>query len=79
MQSKICQDGGKALMSYSNRELGQWILRDVLKLHEGELLTYEKLQILGIDSVRIDKINNENYEINFASNGSFENFTAESI
>lgn len=23
MQSKICQDGGKALMSYSNRELGQ--------------------------------------------------------
>lgn len=74
IQSKICQDGGKALMSYSNRELGQWILRDVLKLNEGELLTYEKLQLLGIDSVRIDKIDNENYEINFASNGSFEIF-----
>lgn len=32
------------------------------------------LQILGIDSVRIDKIGDENYEINFASSGSFENF-----
>ena len=68
IQSKICQDGGKALMSYSNRELGQWILRDVLKLKEGELVTYNMLQIL------IDKIGDENYEINFASSGSFENF-----
>lgn len=75
MRSKICQDGGKALMSYSNKELGQWILRDVLRLNEGELLTYNKLQQLGIDSVRIDKIDDNNYEINFASNGSFENFS----
>lgn len=74
MQSKICQDGGKALMSYSNRELGQWILRDVLKLREGELLTYNRLQILGIDSVRIDKIDNSNFEINFAKVGSYEQF-----
>lgn len=61
-------------MSYSNKELGNWILRDVLKLEEGKLLTYERLQILGIDSVRIDKINNELYEINFAKNGSYDNF-----
>jgi hypothetical protein len=74
MQSKVCQDGGKALMSYSNRELGQWILRDVLKLKEGELLTYERLQILGIDSVRIDKIDNSNFEINFSRIGSYEQF-----
>ena len=74
MQSKICQDGGKALMSYSNRELGQWILRDVLRLREGELLTYEKLQILGVDSVRIDKIDHLTYEINFASSGSYDRF-----
>lgn len=74
MKSKICQDGGKALMSYSNKELGEWILREILKLDDGELLTYEKLQILGIDSVRIDKIDDTNFEINFSSNGSFENF-----
>lgn len=74
MKSKVCQDGGKALMSYSNRELGEWILRDVLRLREGELLTYEKLQILGIDSVRLDKIDESTFEINFASNGSHDRF-----
>lgn len=74
MQSKVCQDNNKALMSYSNRELGKWILRDILKLKEGELLTYEKLQILGIDSVRIDKISNSEFEINFAKIGSYEQF-----
>lgn len=65
---------GKALISYSDRELGCWILRDVLKLHEGELLTYEKLQILGVDSVRIDKIDDLTYEINFVSSGSYDKF-----
>lgn len=74
MQSKVCQDNNKSLMSYSNRELGKWILRDILKLKEGELLTYEKLQILGIDSVRIDKISNSEFEINFAKIGSYEQF-----
>lgn len=74
MQSKVCQDGGKALMSYSNKKLGQWILRDVLGLQEDELLTYEKLALLGIDSVRIDKISNSKFEINFSKIGSYENF-----
>jgi hypothetical protein len=74
MKSKVCQDGSKALMSYSNKELGRWILRDVLHLNEGEILTYEKLQILGIDSVRLDKLSNSIYEINFAKNGSFEKY-----
>jgi len=74
MQSKICQDNNKALMSYSNRELGQWILRDVLGLNEGELLTYEKLQTVGIDSVRIDKISEDQFEINFSATGSYDEF-----
>jgi len=72
--SKVCQSNDKALMSYSNKELGKWILRDVLNLKEGELLTYSRLEILGIDSVRIDKINNEHYLINFVKLGSYENF-----
>lgn len=74
MKSKICQDQNKALMSYSNKELGKWILRDVLQLKDGELLNYKKLQFLGIDSVRIDKINNSEFEINFAKTGSYEQF-----
>jgi hypothetical protein len=74
MQSKVCQDNSKALMSYSNKELGKWILRDVLNLNEEELLTYKKLEIIGIDSIRIDKINNSEFEINFSKIGSYEKF-----
>lgn len=74
MKSKVCQENSKALMSYSNKELGEWLLRDVLKLKEGQLLTYEMLQTIGIDSVRIDKYNEYAFEINFAIQGSYENF-----
>jgi hypothetical protein len=74
MKAKVCQDNGKALMSYSNKDLGDWILRKVLRLKEGELLTYQKLQNIGIDSVRIDKISDYEYDINFAKIDSYENF-----
>jgi hypothetical protein len=72
--AKICQEGGKALMTQSNKKLGKLILRDGLKLSIGELATYEKLQLLGIDSVRIDKISDSEFEINFSKNGSYEKF-----
>lgn len=74
LKSKVCQDNSKALMSCSNRELGKWLLRKVLNLEEGELLTYSKLQIIGVDSVRIDKTNEREYEINFATCESYESF-----
>lgn len=48
---KVCQQDGKALMSDPNKALGKWLLRDVLGLRPGELLTYEKLLTIGIDSV----------------------------
>lgn len=79
LHSKICQAGNKALMSYSNKELGQWILRDVLRLKEGELLTYDKLQTIGIDTVRIDKLDDLKYEINFSEISSYEKFLKEKI
>lgn len=69
---KVCQDNSKALMSNPNKALGKWLLRDVLGLKEEELLTYSRLEILGIDSVRIDKIDEENFKINFVSVGSYE-------
>lgn len=56
LSAKICQEGGKALMTNPNEALGQWILRDVLKLEEGELLTYKKLQDVGLDAVVVYKI-----------------------
>jgi hypothetical protein len=77
LKSKLCQDGSKALMSHSNKELGKWILRDVLNLEERELLSYEKLIEIGVDSVRIDKFYNNSYSINFAKIDSYESFINE--
>jgi len=74
LNASVCQQGSKALMTKSNRKLGKLILRDGLMLKEGELATFEKLQLLGIDSVRIQKNNETNYEIDFARCGSFESF-----
>lgn len=61
---KVCQDDGKALMSNPNKDLGQWILRDVLLLQEGELATYDKLLELGIDSVVFER-NKNFYNLDF--------------
>lgn len=74
MSAKVCQDNSKALMSNPNSALGKWLLRDILQLPEGELLTYGKLSDLGIDSVVITKISDEEYKIDFAKSGSYENF-----
>jgi hypothetical protein len=74
LKVKLCQSSSKALMSYSNKELGKWILRDVLNLKHSELLTYDKLQEIGVDSVRIDKLDDLLYEINFSSIGSYEEY-----
>lgn len=48
MSAKVCQDNSKALMSNPNSALGKWLLRDVLNLSERELLTYDKLQAIGL-------------------------------
>ena len=61
-------------MSDPNKALGKWLLRDVLKLEYGELLTIQILEKYGIDSVRIDKIDAENYEINFAKIKAYDDF-----
>ena len=72
--AKVCQQNSKALMSNPNKELGEWLLRDVLNLREKELLTYQKFEILGIDSVKVYKIDEENYFIDFAEIGAYEKF-----
>jgi hypothetical protein len=74
LQAKVCQAGSKALMSNPNKALGKWLLRDVFKLSEGELVTNNTLYTYGIDSVRLDKINDTEYDINFAKLDSYENF-----
>lgn len=73
MSVKVSQADGKALMSQHNADLGKWLLRDILHLRNGELLTYEMLEKVGIDSVEISKTNNE-YYIDFKKVGSYEQF-----
>ena len=77
ISAKICQDGGKALMSNPNKVLGKWLLRDVMNLKEGEVLTYEKLKQLGLDSVIVYKEDDRKYSIDFARSGSYDEFIEE--
>lgn len=74
LNAKLCQENSKALMTNPNKALSDWLLRKILKIKEGDLLTYAKLKILGIDSVRISKISDKNYKIHFSKIGSFEKF-----
>lgn len=74
ISAKVCQEGSKALMSNPNTALGQWILRDVLLLKEGELLTYDKLMDIGLDSVVVYKISDLEYRIDFAKIGLYDSF-----
>ena len=77
LSAKISQEGDKALMTNPNKDLGQWILRDVLHLPEKELLTYQKLAELGIDSVKIIKEDDLKYSIDFCEIGSYDDFAME--
>lgn len=77
LSAKVCQDDNKALMSNPNKALGEWMLRQVLDLKEGELLTYDRLQEIGLDSVVIYKDKEDEYSINFLEMGSYEKFIRE--
>ena len=77
LSAKVCQDNSKALMSNPNSALGQWLLRDVLNLKERELLTYDKLQAIGLDTVVVYKVDSHTYDIDFTRIGSYESFLAE--
>lgn len=81
LSAKICQQGGKALMSNPNSALGEWILRKVLDKPPGELLTMRDLDLYGIDSVKIIATHQNNnagesmYKIVFTNTG-YENYTS---
>lgn len=74
---KVDQQGGKALMSNPNSALGNWILRDILGLKEGILVTKEHLDVIGIDSIKLSKIKNGMYNLDFLKSGSFDTFEEE--
>jgi hypothetical protein len=67
---------GKGLMTYSNKGLGEWLLRKALQLNENQLVTYEMLEKIGYDSVIIYKLNNNEYKIDVLKVNSYEDFKA---
>lgn len=74
LSASMCQQGQKGLMSNPNKALGNWLLRDVFELPEGELITRDTLNIAGIDSAIVEKLSPGRYKIDFASVGKYEQF-----
>jgi hypothetical protein len=75
--AKVCQENGKALMTNPNNALSNWMLRDILNLKEGELLTYNKLIEIGYDSVKITKTPDNKFYIDFTKLDEYELFLEE--
>ena len=61
-------------MTNPNKALSDWILRRVFKLKEGELLTIEKMEELGFDSVIVEKDKKGNFKIDKAKSNSYDDF-----
>lgn len=74
LSAKICQQGGKALMSNPNSDLGEWLLRKILKKKEGSIVTKLDLDTFGFDSIMVvntHKVNDEGlkiFKLEFAEN-----------
>ena len=58
-------------MSNPNIALGKWILRDILQVKEGELVTMEHLYRLGFDSVVVYKDSETDYRIDVCKTMSY--------
>ena len=81
LSAKICQENGKALMSNPNSELGEWLLRKILKKKEGVLVTKLDLDKFGFDSIMVINTHKTNedglkiYRLAFAENqDNFQDF-----
>jgi hypothetical protein len=79
LSAKVCQENSKALMTNPNNAMSNWMLRKVLGLAQCELLEYKRLVEVGFDAVKITKIDNSNFLIDFALVDSYEEFINERL
>lgn len=70
--SKVCQENNKALMTDPNKDLGKWLLREMLGLKKGQLASIDLLRNKNADTVIIYKLEEGVYQINLHSFGAFE-------
>jgi len=73
----VTQDDGKSLQTNPQSILGKWILHDVLGLQPRELLTMDHLTKLGVDSLKVTRIDDRNFKIELADTNAFENWKIE--
>lgn len=73
----VTQDNGKSLQTNPQSVLGKWILHDVLGLKARELLTMNHLIKLGVDSLKVTKIDKNNFKIELAETYAFEKWKIE--
>jgi hypothetical protein len=78
LSAKLCQENNKALMSNPNKALWKRLLRDVLRKKQWEVVTYEDLEKMWVDSVEVAKKWND-YYINFKDIWTFEDFKNENL
>src|SRR5699024_3542429 len=77
IDARVTQSNGKSLQSNPQNILGKWILHDVLGLESRELLKKEHLLRLGVDSLKVTKLDDENYKIELAELHAFERWKLE--
>ena len=74
LRGRIKQENGKSLQTNPQGALGEWILKDVLGLENREVVTMDYLKTLGIDSLRITKLDDKHFKITVAETGAYEKF-----
>lgn len=74
LRGRVKQEGGKSLQTNPQGALGEWILKDVLGLANREVVTWELLDTLGIDSLKVTKIDDKHFYITVAETGAYEKF-----
>ncbi len=65
LSAKLCQSGDKGLMSNPNKDLGEWLLKNVFEQKDGELITYEMMEYIRVNAVRVTKLKTGHYYMNF--------------
>lgn len=79
ISAKICQAGGKAIMSNPNSALGEWLLRDVMNMPICQLVTMNDLNRLGFNSVMVTKIDSLNYRISVSLTKKYPDFIEQEL
>lgn len=79
LRGRIKQQNGKSLQTNPQGALGEWILSDVLGLKNREVVTWELLDKLGIDSIKIIKQDDKQFRITVAETGAYEKFKIDNI